>query len=297
MKIYTLSDEYIKFLYKKDFRVPDNKDEYRAYIGTVFNLPNGQRYFAPLSSPKPKHKKMKDNLDFIKIDGGKLGVINLNNMIPVPQTECELINFQNQSQQYQRLLINQQVFLQKNESKILGNANRLYSLCKSKNPKKKIVARCCNFPVLEKAAERWSELTVQASQFWAVEPTATGKKINAGFTILSNPENQWFLLKDGLPKNNSDELAIGDKTTIDDVVAQYGSESPKDMITRFDSKQDAIDYWHKHSAEYSAMREHYPELNEYSKKAQDAINELLPAEFKPKTSGSGSSSGRDERGH
>ena len=132
-------------------------------------------------------------------------------------------------------------------------------------------------------------LILQASQFWAFEKTTIGKKLHDGFTILSNPENQWFLLKDGLPKNNSDELAIGDKTTIDDVVAQYSSESRKDMITRFDSKQDAIDYWHKHSAEYSAMREQYPELNEYTKKAQDAIDELLPAEFKPKASGSGSS--------
>ena len=148
-------------------------------------------------------------------------------------------------------------------------------------------------------------LILQASQFWAFEKTTIGKKLHNGFTILSNPENQWFLLKDGLPKNNGDELAIGDKTTIDDVVAQYSSESRKDMITRFDSKQDAIDYWHKHSAEYSAMREQYPELNEYTKKAQDAIDELLPAEFKTKTSGSSarrtsrpaSSSGRDERGH
>lgn len=38
-------------------------------------------YFAPLSSPKPKHLKLKSKLDFLKIDNGKLGAIN--NMLPV----------------------------------------------------------------------------------------------------------------------------------------------------------------------------------------------------------------------
>jgi len=39
-------------------------------------------YFAPLSSPKPKHLKIKSKLDFLKIDNGKLGAINFNNMLP-----------------------------------------------------------------------------------------------------------------------------------------------------------------------------------------------------------------------
>ena len=40
-------------------------------------------YFAPLSSPKPKYKTIKNTLDLIKIDNGDLGVINFNNMVPV----------------------------------------------------------------------------------------------------------------------------------------------------------------------------------------------------------------------
>lgn len=46
-------------------------------------LLKGKEYIAPLGSLKPKHLTMKNNIDFIKIDNGKLGVINLNNMIPV----------------------------------------------------------------------------------------------------------------------------------------------------------------------------------------------------------------------
>ena len=49
---------------------------------------NGHNYFAPLSSPKPKHLKMSNKaIDVFKIDDGKLGVVNINNMIPTP-IEC-----------------------------------------------------------------------------------------------------------------------------------------------------------------------------------------------------------------
>lgn len=41
---------------------------------------NNKEYFGPLSSPKEKHKKMKTNIDFFKIDKGNLGIINFNNI-------------------------------------------------------------------------------------------------------------------------------------------------------------------------------------------------------------------------
>ena len=40
-------------------------------------------YFAPLSSPKPKHQLIKRQIDIVKINDGKYGVVNLNNMISV----------------------------------------------------------------------------------------------------------------------------------------------------------------------------------------------------------------------
>ena len=40
-------------------------------------------YYAPLSSPKEKHIKLKPKLGLLKINYGKYGVINFNNMIPV----------------------------------------------------------------------------------------------------------------------------------------------------------------------------------------------------------------------
>ena len=41
------------------------------------------KYFAPLSSFKSKHKRLSETVDFIKI--GDMAVININNMIPVPE--------------------------------------------------------------------------------------------------------------------------------------------------------------------------------------------------------------------
>ena len=40
-------------------------------------------FYFLLISPKQKHLKLKSNIDFLKLDRGKLGAINFNNMIPV----------------------------------------------------------------------------------------------------------------------------------------------------------------------------------------------------------------------
>lgn len=56
--------------------------ELRSFIGIVFEI-NNCEYFASLSSPKEKHLKMHNTLDFVKIDNGKFGAINFNNMMPI----------------------------------------------------------------------------------------------------------------------------------------------------------------------------------------------------------------------
>lgn len=53
----------------------------RKYTGVILEV-NGMKYFAPMSSFKPKHCKMPEMIDFIKL--GNLSVVNLNNMFPVP---------------------------------------------------------------------------------------------------------------------------------------------------------------------------------------------------------------------
>lgn len=62
----------------------------RKYVGIVLRV-NGLDYFAPLSSFKEKHRRMKDGLDFIKVK--HYAVINLNNMFPVPAGSCQKVDF------------------------------------------------------------------------------------------------------------------------------------------------------------------------------------------------------------
>ena len=86
LSLYKVDELYNQKLRMSDNRIMDfsfSKSS-RPFVGILIII-NGLNYVAPLSSPKPKHLKMKNTLDFLKIDGGTLGIINFNNMIPVKQ--------------------------------------------------------------------------------------------------------------------------------------------------------------------------------------------------------------------
>lgn len=106
---YTVNPSYCDFLRQFDKCVPYNfdKKDTRHFVGVLIKI-NDSLYYAPLTSPKPKHLKMKNQLDFIKIKGGELGAINLNNMIPISQRELKEISFSSYSDdKYKSLLQNQ----------------------------------------------------------------------------------------------------------------------------------------------------------------------------------------------
>ena len=92
IKFFEINSKYINYLspYAPHLflnKKPGQRNE-RKYIGIVLQV-NDVDYFAPLSSFKPKHETMTEKLDFIKVK--KYAVINLNNMFPVPKSECMLI--------------------------------------------------------------------------------------------------------------------------------------------------------------------------------------------------------------
>ena len=85
------------------------KKELRSFVGVLFNI-NNIEYFAPLSSPKTKHLKVKDTVDFMKIKNGRCCAINFNNMIPVLKKCYEIIDLNkndenNKDKMYKSLLI------------------------------------------------------------------------------------------------------------------------------------------------------------------------------------------------
>ena len=85
--------DYCNYLRKFDNKVPYNSGnkKLRPFVGILFEV-NNVTYFAPLASPKPKHLKLKTKIDFMKIDNGKLGAINFNNMLPVTEKNISKID-------------------------------------------------------------------------------------------------------------------------------------------------------------------------------------------------------------
>ena len=134
----------------------DNKQN-RPYIGVLFTV-EGKEYIAPLGSPKPKHLTMKNNIDFIKIDNGKLGVINLNNMIPVNFNVIKKIPIDEiQNQKYRTLLDNQHNWIKSNQDMIKHKANTLYQKVVNDKIKISIKNRCCDFKSLERCLDNWNQ--------------------------------------------------------------------------------------------------------------------------------------------
>ena len=155
LKLVRIDTEYCNFLRQFDSRVPYNfnEKELRPFIGVLFEV-NGCSYFAPLSSPKPKHLKMKNKLDFLRIDNGKLGAINFNNMLPIQQNNIIMIDLEKQyvtksEQNYQKLLKEQIYWLNRNDEKLFSRAEGLYLKYKENKLDMKIRERCCNFTLLE----------------------------------------------------------------------------------------------------------------------------------------------------
>ena len=150
-----IDSKYCNYLRQYDHKVVynmDNKD-LRPFIGILFQVDN-KKYFAPLSSPKQKHFKMRNTIDFIRIDNGKLGAINFNNMIPLIEGVYQIIDLSKTSltvaeQKYQDLLIDQRNWLNMNRKQLRNRAKRLYQNYKSGKLPKNIKDRCCNFLLLE----------------------------------------------------------------------------------------------------------------------------------------------------
>lgn len=72
-----------------DYRVysvsPQTGKSQRPFVGIIIIL-NSRKYCIPLSSPKEKHKEMKNSPDFHRIldsKGKLIAVLNFNDMIPV----------------------------------------------------------------------------------------------------------------------------------------------------------------------------------------------------------------------
>ena len=151
LRFYEIDEKYVDFLSKYATHLFHNakvtQSYSRKYIGILFEI-NGLKYFAPLSSFKPKHKKLCETIDFIKI--GDMAVLNLNNMFPVPDGVFSLKNPNSESNTQYRILLNNEIrIIRQKRVQIITNAKSVYNHKLTNDGKSKLSQRCNDFKLLE----------------------------------------------------------------------------------------------------------------------------------------------------
>ena len=162
LRIIRVNSDYCEYLRKFDDKVSYNKNEkqLRPFIGILFQIERCE-YFAPLSSPKPKHKNMKNKVDFYKIKSGDLWAVNFNNMIPVNKNNYTLVDLNKETvtieeSKYQKLLREQLDWLNANYYQVKNKAFKLYKLYNNNKLPQNIRIRCCNFKFLEEKSMEYN---------------------------------------------------------------------------------------------------------------------------------------------
>lgn len=157
IRLYEIDPKYISYLTEFAPHLFHNKqagqNNERKYIGIVLSI-NGYDYFAPLSSFKPKHYRMKESLDFMKIK--EYAVINLNNMFPVQMELCTYVDINKQSNpKYKALLLAEYRFIKSIQERIRKNAATLYNLKLREGDTTSLAKRCNDFLLLENACKQY----------------------------------------------------------------------------------------------------------------------------------------------
>ena len=158
-ELYKVDMKYIRNLHNVDDKIlsvsPQTGKDTRVFIGIVI-ICGVHKYCIPLSSPKEKHKKMKNSLDFSKIEvqGKLLGVLNFNLMIPVEGEQLQIVDTtifrrDRENIRYYKHLCQQELeWCQDNSEIICNKANVLYKKYMG-GEKFSGRERCLNFPKLE----------------------------------------------------------------------------------------------------------------------------------------------------
>ncbi|MGN0583620.1 MAG: type III toxin-antitoxin system ToxN/AbiQ family toxin [Oscillospiraceae bacterium] len=167
LNIYTVNMKYIRNLHNADDKVfsvsPQTGKSNRPFIGIIL-ICEDKYYCVPLSSPKEKHKRMKNDVDFMKItdsDGKLIGVLDFNNMIPVREDLVQKIDIKIRASdsyetiRYKNLIIDQLNFCRKNQDMIISRANKLYRIINKKNVSVSLKKRCLKFKKLEGVLEKF----------------------------------------------------------------------------------------------------------------------------------------------
>ena len=173
LKVYSVSDTYIEYLRKHNPNVYSNKVENRMhtrkYIGVVIELA-GYKYYIPMSSPKAtdyqvagENKVIKKSIIpiirmVVKNSKGEKelkGTLRISHMIPVPETELELYDLDNEPDaEYKDLVQNEVIFIRKQREKIVANAHLLYKQKQANDQTAGYVKSALDYLELEKLCDK-----------------------------------------------------------------------------------------------------------------------------------------------
>ena len=149
-----ISDSYIHYLHKYDYRVPFNKGQRRPYVGVILTVGDYQ-YFVPMESPRPNHANIRPGMHILKLDEGRLGLLGFNNMLPVPSFAIVPYDIKAEPNlKYRNLLLNQLDYCNRYKYDISDRAKRTYSSVVVR----KLPFLCrisCDFKALEQACDKY----------------------------------------------------------------------------------------------------------------------------------------------
>lgn len=169
LNLYSVDDNYIKYLRQFDEKIYDNKEDNRTferkYLGVVLTV-NGFNYYIPMSSPKKsdytdyENKIIRnDTKTIIRIhEKGRLyGTLRISNMIPVPITELEPYSVSNEIDlKYRDVILGELRFINSNSNKIIKYAKIVYNQ-KIKNIDIPYIKNTVDFRLLENKLKEWNE--------------------------------------------------------------------------------------------------------------------------------------------
>lgn len=169
LNLYSVNDEYIKYLRKFENKVYDNKEEIRKYerkyVGVVLEI-NSLNYYVPMSSPKTsdyidKKNKIirKDTKTIMRIyeRNHLYGTLRISNMIPVPITELEPYIISNEKDlKYKNVILSEIRYINKNSEKIIKNAKLVYNQ-KIKKEDIGYIKNTVDFNLLEEKLKEWNK--------------------------------------------------------------------------------------------------------------------------------------------
>lgn len=141
---------------------------------------------------------MKNDIDFYKLSNGKLGAINFNNMIPVPDGSYTLIGTKTQSltyqeQKYKALLRNQLRWLNPDGEKLRDIASNLYMNRINNTLPFRVQKRCCDFQLLEEKCREYTKM-ISTKSFQELEYDELHSEDEDRFRILGCSDKGNILL-------------------------------------------------------------------------------------------------------